>query len=101
MQQFSVYENLHEESKTIYPYLLNIQHPIHNRFESMLVIPLVRKRKPIPNLTPEIVIEKSTFLAYTPEMLTMYRSMVGKEVCSLSHRSSEFINAVDFLITGF
>ena len=101
MQQFSVYENLHEESSGLYPYLLNIQHPIHNRFESFLVIPLVSKHKPIPNLTPKVMINNRNYLAYTPEILTMYRSMIGKEICNLSHRSGEFINAVDFLITGF
>ncbi len=101
MRQFAVYENLHDESKAVYPYLLNVQHPIHNRFESYLTIPLVFGRKEIPKLTPKVTIGERNYLVYTPEMLTMHRSMLGAQIADLSARSGELINAIDFLITGF
>ena len=101
MNQFCVYENLHVGTKGKYPYFLNVQHTLHERLESRLVIPLVRNRKEFKGLTLTVLIDDETLVASVAEMLTVSVFEMGKKVGDLSDRSGEIINMTDFLITGF
>ena len=102
MAQFDVYENLDPSSAEEYPYWLDIQHPLHSRLQSRLVIPLSRScDHVIGRLEPLVYVQGEKFRAATAEMVALPVEIFGKKVENLSDQSGEVIDAVDFLITGF
>jgi len=101
VKQFCVYENLHEGTNELFPCFLNIQHPLHERLETRLVIPLARKRSEIKDLTFNVHIDNELLVAVVPEMFTVSMHEMGRKIDDLSDRSGEIINTIDLLITGF
>ena len=102
MAQFDVYENLDPASADEYPYWLDIQHPLHSRLQTRLVVPLSRSYEhAIGRLEPLVNVQGEKFRAAFPEMVALPVEILGKRVENLSAQSGKLIDAVDFLITGF
>ena len=102
MAQFDVYENPDLSSAAEYPYWLDIQHPLHSRLQTRLVVPLSRScEHAIRGLEPSVNVQEGKFRAVFPEMVALPVEILGKRVENLSAQSGELIDAVDFLITGF
>lgn len=105
MSQFTVHQNLNEDSQTSYPYLLNIQSDLLENLNTRVVIPLCLSSalgsKPIQNLTPTFNIEGKSYTLLSPQVAGIPVSELGPVVTDLSEHRFEIISAVDFLISGF
>lgn len=105
MPQFTVYENINEQTKITYPYLLDVQNDLLKGLNTRVVIPLCESsvigKRPINNLTPQFAIQGSSFTLLTPQLAGISISDLGPAICSLSEYRFEIIKALDFLVTGF
>jgi toxin CcdB len=105
MSQFEVFTNTNPDSKTIYPYIIDIQSPLLETLETRLVIPLILKskfgEKFIKNLTPGIVIKNQEYLVMTPQLAAIHKKHLGKLVENCTSHRNEIVSSIDFLITGF
>lgn len=105
MAQFFLYSNTNASTKTIYPYLLDVQSSLLDSLDTRLVIPLALtsrfKDKLIKNLTPELTIKSKKYIVLTPQMASIHKNNLGEPIMDLSANHNTFISAIDFLITGF
>jgi len=101
MAQFDIYQNDNSATRNRFPYLLDIQHPLHENTRTRMIIPLTDQLREITMLTPTIEVEQQFFVAIVPEMVGMDRSFLGKKIANAEQYRSTLINAVDLLITGF
>lgn len=103
MQRLTVHRNISAARKT-YPYLLNVQSDTMDRLPTCVVIPLARAKKlpytRITRLMPEVEILGESYVAVTPELAGIPRSVLGDAVAHLSHRRDEIVAALDLLLTG-
>lgn len=104
MSQYCVYENLNENSKKIYPYLLDVQSTLLLDLETRMVIPLMYKDKIvkgiISNLNPIITIKKKEYVLLTQQMAGISKSQMRLFVCDCLGERHKILAAIDFLITG-
>ena len=105
MSQFTVYENINNKTKDEYPFLVNVQNDLLNNLNTRVVIPLCLSssfgNKTISNLSPVFVIKGQQYVTLTSQLAGIPVSELGSPVCDLSEFKHQFINAVDFLFTGF
>lgn len=101
MAQFDVYENRNQESRSVFPYLLDVQHTLHERLETRMVIPFTQKLSEVKGLTPSFEIAGEKYVAVVPEMVGVSKEVLGQKVANVSKDSGKIINAIDLLITGF
>lgn len=101
MAQFDVYENINEQTKSLVPYLLDVQHDILKNLSTRVVVPLVLNKKSIKNLTPIFDIKENSFVMNTSQIAGVPIESLGNKVFSLKDKRDEIIGAIDFLITGF
>jgi toxin CcdB len=99
--QFAVYENLFKETQEEYPFFLNVQHALHSTLDSRMVLPMSKYVEKIKGLSPLFPVNDEQYVAVAHEMFSVPTVYMGKEVEDLSKHSSEIIDAIDFLITGF
>lgn len=104
MSQYCVYENLNENSKKIYPYLLDVQSTLLLDLETRMVIPLMYKDKIvkgiISNLNPIITIKKKEYVLLTQQMAGIPKEQMGLLVCDCLGERHKILTAIDFFITG-
>ena len=104
MAQFSLYQNLNPVSKSIYPYLLDVQSTLLSSLETRLVIPVSTKKRfekeIIKNLNPIIRIENKEYVVITQQMAAIQNKSIGASVCDCLSSRQDIISAIDFLITG-
>lgn len=105
MPQFTVYENTNEETNDIYPFLVDVQNDLLSELNTRVVIPMCLTKalgnKSISNLSPIFEIEGSRYILLTPQLAGIPNQELGSPVCDLSEFRHQFINALDFLFTGF
>jgi len=105
MAQFSIHANTNPISKSVYPYLLDVQSPLLESLETRLVIPLALKskfkEKAIRNLTPVLSIKSNDYLLLTPQMAAIHKNQLGILIVDCSQYRNVIISSIDFLITGF
>ena len=105
MSQYSVYANTNPSTKSIYPYLLDVQSPLLDSLDTRLVIPLSLKSKfsdkSMKNLTPIILINGVEYIILTPQMAAIQKKHLGAFVVECSINRTEILSSIDFLITGF
>lgn len=105
MAQFTVYENANEATKDTFPYLVDVQNDILDDLNTRVVIPMCLAsafgKKPISNLSLTFDINGSTYLLLTPQLAGIHISELGSPICDLSEFRHQFVNALDFLFTGF
>ncbi len=105
MALFTVYENLNKATNDSIPYLVDVQNDILDDLNTRVVIPLCSAlafgKKPMSNLSPAFEIKGSSYILLTPQLAGIHISELGSRVCDLSEYRNQFINALDFLFTGF
>jgi toxin CcdB len=104
MAQFDVYENLEPESKQMIPFLLDVQHELHDNLATRTVVPLVAvvsRQEAITKLCPIISVLGQDVMMSTPEIAGYPVRDLGGRVMSASDHRPEILAAIDFLLSGF
>ena len=104
MSQFTVYKNKSPKTKKTFPYLLDIQSDLLDQIRTTVVIPLgkfsIVKNQVMTKLCPIVEIEGNKYAALTQQLAGIDRKLLGTEVTNLSNYRTEFIDAIDLMITG-
>ena len=105
MSQYCIYQNKNENTKKIYPYLIDVQTSLLDSLETKLVIPLSLKKnfenKIIKNLNPIIEINGKEYIVLTQQLAAIPKKLIGDLVENNSVKRQEILSSIDFLITGF
>ncbi|MFA7555901.1 MAG: CcdB family protein [Spongiibacteraceae bacterium] len=104
MPQFDVYINPSKNTRSAFPYIVDIQNPVISDIATRIVIPLGRikdfKNKKMQGLTPELNYDGEQLLLLTPQIASIPVKLLKNPVGSLSHFRDEIIAAMNFAITG-
>ncbi len=104
MSQFTVYKNNNSKTKKTFPYLLDIQSDLLDQIRTTIVIPLgkysIVKHQVITKLCPIVEIDGNKYAAITQQIAGIERTLLGAEVINISNHRSEFIDAIDLIISG-
>lgn len=104
MPQFDVYKNNNKNTKTDFPYLVDIQHQIISDLATRLVIPMGKfdtfSDKNIKRLTPLITFDDQQYLLLTPQLTSIPAHLLKHSVGTIEMQRDLVINALDFAITG-
>lgn len=104
MSQFSVYKNKNSRTKKTFPYLLDIQSDLLDQLRTTVVIPLGNystvKDQVITKLCPIVEIDGNKYAALTQQIAGIEKSLLGTNVTNISDYRSEFIDAIDLIISG-
>lgn len=104
MNQFTVYQNKNPKTKKTFPFLLDIQSDLLDELRTTVVIPLCEVSKMgdqiISKLCPVVEINGKKYTALTQQLAGINRNQLGKEIAILSEHRSDFITAIDFIISG-
>jgi len=103
MAQFDVYENEDADSNKNIPFLLDVQHSLHNDLVTRVVVPLlsVSLGGEARKLCPGFNIMGRDVIMGTPEMAGYPARNLRNKVASLAEQRAEILAAVDFLLNGF
>jgi toxin CcdB len=104
MAQFDVYENEEPESRKIIPFLLDVQHDLHDGLATRSVVPLVLiypAEEVVGRLCPRFNVEGVAVMMSTPEIAGYPARDLRKKVTSLETSRNEILTAIDFLLSGF
>jgi len=101
MAQFDVYPNPNPETADIFPYFVDIQHPLHSSLDARVVIPLTTDPIPFSRLTPQIEIEGRQVILSPADISSIPASLCQHPVTNLEAHRNQIIDAIDFLIQGF
>lgn len=101
--QLTVHRNT-SESRSTYPYLLNVQADAMARLPTCVVVPVAHAKKlpytRITRLMPEVEILGDDFVLVTSELAGIPRRALGEVVAQLTHRRNDIVAALDLLFTG-
>jgi toxin CcdB len=104
MSQFTVYANKNAKTRKTFPYLVDIQSDLLEGLQTTVVIPLCKasqlQDQIIAKLCPLVEISGEKFVAMSQQLAGIDRSQLGKEITILAENRSQFIAAIDFLISG-
>lgn len=104
MEQFVAYENKGVD-RLVYPYLINMQHPVANVLNHALVIPVTGLSKngvvPPRKVCPVVMIKGQNCVALTHMMAGILSKELGYPIQDLSPERHKLRDAVDFLINGY
>jgi toxin CcdB len=104
MSQFTVYKNKNSRTKKTFPFLLDVQSDLLDQLRTTIVIPLGKystvKEQVITKLCPIIEIAGTKYAALTQQIAGIERASLGTKVTNISDYRSEFIDAIDLIISG-
>ena len=104
MGQFSVFRNKNPRSKTVFPFLVDVQSDLLDDLQTRVVIPLTKApelaKKPISTLSPLVEVHGHKYVLLTPQLAGISTSDLGAEVASIVEHRDAVIAALDCLITG-
>jgi toxin CcdB len=104
MSQFTVYENKNARTRKAFPYVIDIQSELLDGLQTTVVIPLCKAsqlhHQIIPKLCPMVEINGEKFIALSQQLAGIDRSHLGKAITNLSEYRSQFIAALDFMLSG-
>ncbi|VAW58431.1 hypothetical protein MNBD_GAMMA11-156 [hydrothermal vent metagenome] len=104
MSQFTVYKNKNSGTKKNFPLLLDIQSDLLGQLHTTIVIPLgkysIVKEQVITKLCPIIEINGTKYAALTQQIAGIERVSLGTKVTNIPDYRSEFIDAIDLIISG-
>ena len=101
MAQFDVYANPDSATADLFPYFVDIQHPLHSTLDVRVVIPLTTDKVPFGRLTPQFEIAGARLTLSPADIAGIPASVLQHPIANLEAHRSEIIDAVDFLIQGF
>lgn len=104
MGQFTVYQNENPNTKKTYPYLVDIQSDLLDELRTTVVIPLCDASRLsdqiITKLCPTVEIGGKKYVVLTQLLAGINRNELGREVTNLAEHRSDFVAAIDFIISG-
>jgi toxin CcdB len=104
MAQFDVHRNADREQSRIFPFLIDVQHPLHRQLESRVVIPLTLAQhldgQPISVLNPAIEVGGREYVMLTQQLSAVPMRALGTRVTGAGARRAAVVAALDLLITG-
>ena len=104
MAQLDVYTNRDNDSLEEIPFLVDIQHDLHQNLKTRMMIPLVcieAQNAGINKLCPVFMVLGRKVFASIPEMAAYPVSEIGSKVANLDSERSLLFDAIDFLMHGF
>ncbi len=101
MAQFDIYVNPNPVTRAQYPYLLDIQHSLHERLATRLIAPLSHNVQRLKKLMPAIAFQNKEYFALITEATAMSKADLGAKLGNASEHRTEIIDAMDLLINGF
>lgn len=104
MSQFTVYNNKNPKTRKNFPFLLDIQSDLLDQIATTIVIPLAPyssvKNQIITKLCPVVEINNKKYAALTQQLAGIDRKLLGSEVVNISNYRTEFVDAIDLIISG-
>ena len=104
MAQFDVYRNKNSQSKSAYPYLVDVQSDLLSDLRTRVVVPVIKlagvKKKSIKDLTPIVDIGGTKHLMLIPQLAGVSITELTQSIDNVRAHRDEIIAAVDFLMTG-
>ena len=104
MAQLDIYANRDKDTLEEIPFLLDVQHEIHQGLKTRMVVPLVcteAQHTEIAKLCPVFTIQGKKVFASIPEMAAYPVSEIGSKVANLDSERTLLFDAIDFLMHGF
>lgn len=104
MAQFDVYQNTDPASSETIPFLLDVQHNLHQSLVTHTVVPLLRAQilsQSMVKLCPILTVDGAHYIMGTPELAGYPVRDLGPKTTNLSNDRLTILNAIDFLLTGF
>ncbi|MEG1214661.1 MAG: CcdB family protein, partial [Leclercia sp.] len=92
--------------RKIYPYLINLQHPVANVLKHVLVAPAIELAQlkgstPPDKICPVVVIAGKPHVVMTHMMAGIVEKELGDSIADLTHYRTALRDALDFLINGY
>lgn len=104
MSQFCAYKNTNQATRTLYPFLLEIQSDLLSGLRTTLVIPLTPAKIAAPislsRLNPTLTLDGKRYTAMTQDIACIDRSLLGPLAHDLTAQRHEIEAAVDFVLFG-
>ena len=104
MCQFTVYNNKNSKTNKTFPYLLDIQSDLLDQITTTVVVPLAPyntvKKQTITKLCPVVEFNNKKYAALTQQLAGIDRGLLGTEVVNISNYRTEFVDAIDLIISG-
>ena len=104
MAQFDVHRNADKDQAKLFPFLLDVQHPLHRQFESRVVIPFTLPenlgRHQPPRLNPVVNINGKDYVLLTQQLAAVPLNALGPKTITAAPRRDAIIAALDLLING-
>jgi toxin CcdB len=104
MSQFSVYRNKNAQTRTRFPFLLDIQSDLLDPLATRVVVPLSpassTRARSMQTLTPTISVAGKAHLMVTPQLSGVAASELGPVAADASADRDEIVAALDFLFAG-
>ena len=104
MAQFDVYENPSANTRSAFPYIVDIQSSVIEDISTRIVVPLGTlqsfNNQAMTKLTPEIHYEGKRFLLLVPQIASFPAKYLKTPIGSLAHFREEIVAALDFAVTG-
>jgi toxin CcdB len=104
MAQFDVHQNTDLASQETIPFLLDVQHSLHQSLVTRTVVPLLRPyilSQNMVKLCPILTVDGGEYIMGTPELAGYPVRDLGPKITNLSDERLTILNAIDFLLTGF
>lgn len=105
MEQYCAYENA-GAGKKVYPWLINMQHPVANVLKHVLVAPVIELEKlagshPPAKVCPVVQIAGKPCVVMMHMMSGISAKEIGERVADLTDKRASLRDALDFLINGY
>lgn len=105
MEQFHAFEN-NGSGKNVYPFLINLQHPVSNVLKHVLVAPVVELThlagmSPPAKICPVVEIYDKPYVVMMYMMAGISVKELGERVADLTSARAVLRDAIDFLINGY
>jgi toxin CcdB len=102
---YAVYRNRDRRTWRIFPYLVDVQAEALDGLATRVVIPLARAsgatQFPLMYLMPAVTLDNRSYIAVTPQLAAIERSVLGARVGALSTYSRSIESAIELLLRGF
>jgi toxin CcdB len=105
MSQYAVHRNFNAATKARFPLLLDTQTDYSSDvLTTRVVIPMslasAYAPQTIQSLTPKVSVSGTSYIVLTPQIAAITTKELGPIVADLSAHRSDFVRAIDILLTG-
>ena len=103
MVQYTLYENRSADTRGIYPFFVDVQHPTLDSLSTRLVVPVgsaYDAGKYMARLCPVANIDGVALVLLVPHMTHVGVAALSHPCGDLRHLRDQIIAAIDFMVTG-